>query len=658
MRAKRVYRPDIDGLRGIAVLSVLAYHFDAAILPGGYIGVDVFFVISGYLIAGIIADEVGDGRFSLRDFYVRRARRILPALLTVMIVLSVVASFVLLPSDLESFARSVIASLFSLSNFWFWQQTGYFNPAADDLPLLHTWSLGVEEQFYLLLPVGLILALRKGRRFAYAATAGIAAASLVASAAMAESSPDLVFFLTPFRVWELLLGVLLALGPPGPRSSTYARLEGIAGLAMIVVSTIVYSDATVFPGLAALLPCAGAALVIRSGSRGHGSAGPVTRLLSVRPLVLTGAISYSLYLWHWPLFAFQHYWAEPEPELIPRIGLTALAFVLSWCTWRLIETPFRNARSVPALRFGWIVGAGASVALLLAMGIVVRGGMPERFPRDIAAMDTDAQADLYRPECRHLWPDDATRGGCRIGADGPATVLYWGDSYAHAMLESVHTALANRGVAGVFIERNGCPPLPGTTVSFRGRVDDACSTFNARVVEWLAGNRDVRTVILAGAWVAYTEVGSYQLSGGSATGVEALSASLNRLVSGAAGLEGRRWIVLGQVPTYPGRVPRLVARARMGFGDPPVLSQQDWSAREEDVVRAIRAAESGGLVHYVDLAAHMCESGTCSHTSVDGPLYKDHGHLNETGSRFLAPFIESSLHRAMSDRWRELPRVE
>ena len=302
------YRADIDGLRAIAVLPVVLFHFGFSTFAGGFVGVDVFFVISGFLITSLIVVEIDESRFSIVRFYERRIRRIFPALFLVIIVTSIASAIILLPNDLKRYAKSVVAADWFFSNFEFWREAGYFDVDAHQKPLLHTWSLAVEEQFYLIFPPFLLLAARYLRRRYLLIIMPIFVLSLTFSIWAVYAKPSLAFYLTPSRMWEIMLGAWLALIPweAGKRfipPSGYGLLT-LLGIGMIAYGVFTFSANTPFPGAMALLPCGGAALVI-FGGQNHPSM--VSRLLATGPLVFVGKISYSLYLWHWPLIVLAAY---------------------------------------------------------------------------------------------------------------------------------------------------------------------------------------------------------------------------------------------------------------------------------------------------------------------------------------------------------------
>lgn len=360
------YRREVDGLRAVAVVPVILFHAGFASFSGGFVGVDVFFVISGYLITSLILKEQQDNSFSIVRFYERRARRILPALLFVVAACIPVAAVLLLPPDLKHFSQSVLAIPLFISNVTFWLTSGYFGPDADLAPLLHTWSLAVEEQFYLLFPIFIVLAWPLGRRRIAALLAVATLLSLAAAHWGAYHKPLATFFLLPTRAWELGIGALAAMylaqnerpGPGGVAQETLA----MGGAAMILSAIVFYDESTPFPSLYALVPTLGTALIILFAT-------PATlagRLLGNRLLVAIGLISFSAYLWHQPLFAFARYLAVRPPEAWLMLGLAALSLLLAAFTWRFVEQPFRNATVVSRRQL--VVAASAASVLCLGLG--------------------------------------------------------------------------------------------------------------------------------------------------------------------------------------------------------------------------------------------------------------------------------------------------
>lgn len=392
------YRPEIDGLRAIAVLPVILFHAGLELLSGGFVGVDVFFVISGYLITGIILREMAEGRFSLLRFYERRARRILPALFLVMACTVPAAWLILPPAGMQDYAESLVAVTVFASNILFWAESGYFSAAAELKPMLHTWSLAVEEQFYILFPLLLMATWRLGVARIFAILSGLLALSLVAAEWGARNAEWAAFYLLPFRAWELLLGSLVAIHlhrtptrPSGPRNGLLAGI----GLAMIVWAVFAFDRHTPFPGLHALAPTLGTALIILFATEGTF----VHRVLSLRGFVGVGLISYSAYLWHQPILAFyKSVRLDVSAAEIP--ALLAVVLVLAWLSWRFVERPFRNSSAIPAAQVfrlsavGLTSLAAVGAVLTLEEGHEGRRTYPD-FRIEIASYDHDNDGLRY-----------------------------------------------------------------------------------------------------------------------------------------------------------------------------------------------------------------------------------------------------------------------
>ncbi len=424
------YRREIDGLRSLAVIPVIFFHAGIDAFRGGFVGVDVFFVISGYLITTLILQEKREGRFSIANFYERRVRRILPVLTFVMLCCLPFALWLMLPGQLISFSNSVISVALFISNFLFWTESGYFRDASEVKPLLHTWSLAVEEQYYLLFPLLLIVAWRLGtRRLVYLILA-TAIASLALSEIGARRFPVANFFLAPTRAWELFAGALCAfyLANPEKKRRSSAVLS-LVGLVMIAVSVHTYSESTLFPSMLALLPVLGTVMVILF-SRGT----PVASALSTPLLVWIGLLSYSAYLWHQPIFAFVRLHNGENPSTLIALGLIAAVFGLSYLSWRFIEMPFRS-RSRTNLR-QVLLFVGGLTAINVAYAVV--------------SIRQDGFVSRYRPEDRSLVAMGAKDAGWYIAnrferlavnefdPTKSVKVLIIGDSFAQDFVNLLH----------------------------------------------------------------------------------------------------------------------------------------------------------------------------------------------------------------------------
>ncbi|MEA2936099.1 MAG: hypothetical protein QOD74_2745, partial [Variibacter sp.] len=491
------YRPDVDFLRAVAVISVIGFHWQLG-LPGGYVGVDIFFVISGYLITSLIAAEIGAGTFSFVQFYARRIRRILPALYAMLAILLIVSWFVLLPSDYINLFQETLATTGFVSNILFWLQAGYFERTANDRPLLHTWSLSVEEQFYIVFPLLLWFLLRKGPASSNRARnvlLAVTAASFALGLYQVMFHPTAAFFLAPGRIWELLLGALLALkAVPAPRSrgARYAALG--VGSALIVIAVIIYRDGTPFPGINALLPCLGAALIIWAGETGN-EAAPDHLLL--RSGAAIGRVSYSLYLWHWPAFVYAKVWFGEIGALTPIHKAIALALVVAFsvASYFWIELPIRR-RQWLASRRALFAATGAATILLMAptaLGLVAKG-FPERLAAEalrIASyadydhrsvyrsgtcfLSAEQRADAY--DVTHCWPEK--------GNGKEKMVLLWGDSHAAHYVPGLEALFKGSSFRLAQATASACPPIFGVTIGGRPH----CGEFNDLVRELIRARK-------------------------------------------------------------------------------------------------------------------------------------------------------------------------
>ncbi|HWO08835.1 MAG TPA: acyltransferase family protein, partial [Polyangiaceae bacterium] len=428
------YRADIDGLRALAVLPVVLFHGHVSALPGGFVGVDVFFVISGFLICSAIGQELNRGTFSIASFYERRCRRILPALFATFSATSVLASFVLMPPDLAAFGRSLLSSVLFASNLFFWKTSGYFDGMAELKPLLHTWSLSVEEQFYLIVPYVLMATSALCRKRFLLVLLPLALGSFALGCWALERAPSAAFYMLPTRFWEIMLGGLVGLGAStGPRARWLREVLAATGLAAIAIAACSYSEMTPFPGVSALLPCAGGALVIYAGLGGGSVVG---RLLSQRPCVFIGKISYSLYLWHWPLFSLYRYQVGRELSALESALLIGASFALAALSWRFIEQPFRRSERAVGRRVVFRSAAlGALATATFAGTAMATGGLPVRVPGfSVVAVPGEAEYDAGgREDCFLGDPHTAADWGgerCFITRGRGPTVLLWGDSFA------------------------------------------------------------------------------------------------------------------------------------------------------------------------------------------------------------------------------------
>ncbi|AEG93307.1 acyltransferase family protein [Ramlibacter tataouinensis] len=631
------YRPDIDGLRAVAVLAVVVHHFAYDLLPGGYVGVDVFFVISGYLITRIIAGEMAAGRFSFLRFYERRARRIFPALFAMLGATLLAGYLVLLPSDYAATLKAALATLLFASNFVFWrQEQGYFEATEVALnPLLHTWSLGVEEQFYLLFPIALLLCWRAGRRGLFHLLLVGALVSLALATSWVRANSSAVFYLAPFRAWELLAGALLALGHlPPVRSAAGRELMVGAGVAAITASCVLYDGLTVFPGLAALLPVGGAVLVIQGGA---GGATRMARLLQCRPMVALGLVSYSLYLWHWPMLVFAQYLNGLAP--LPTWTLPALlaaSLLLAAGSYRFIEQPWRRPTLRP--RRLAIASAGfAAIAAAIAVAGLAQDGYAGRFEPAVALLDGARQPDIPYMECAQREPQDA----CRLGdANAQPDMAFWGDSHMIAWAPALHASLREQGKAAVLFVTTGCAPL----IEVDSLLTPSCLRSANAVQQHLQAHPQLRSVVLAGFWSTYFRDEGPLRSVGPGLQLEGLEAARQALMHTLDWLHAhqRSTVLIGPVPVHDRSVPAALALERVTGRDLLDSSLAQQRQAHAAFLQIAQQMPQGPQYRWVDPLGWLCNGG-CTVVRDGVPLYRDAHHLSLAGAMALKPRLDKAL---------------
>ena len=634
------YRPDIDGLRAVAVLAVVLHHLSAPLMPGGYIGVDVFFVISGYLITRIISREMEEGTFTFARFYERRARRIFPALFAVLAVTLIAGYFLLLPSDYSGTLRGALGTLFFASNIVFWRDMagGYF--AATDAglnPLLHTWSLAVEEQFYVFFPVLLLVCYRYFQRHIILILIGCAVVSLVGAALLVQSKSVAVFFLSPFRAWELLVGSLLALNAvPAIRSRVLREAVAGAGLLAILMACFMYDAKTTFPGLAALAPVLGAAAIMHAGASGPSFAG---RLLQWRPVVYIGLISYSLYLWHWPLIVLVRYFTGMAPitQYIPALLVASL--VLGSFSYHFIEQPFRRGVRVSRK---FVFSSSAVFTSIVAMASVIglmRGGFETRFSPEVVKLD-----QARSPQVPFKYCDDKPIGtACNLGRDsGITTILLWGDSHLMSWAPAFNQIYIEQNVRAVFASNHSCPPILGVDNAIKA----VCPAQNLAIKNYLMANPSIKTVVMLGYWNAYFRADGPLTAQPGNPPAKGTDAAKNALASTIQWLRdnGRQVILIGPVPVYTTDIPLALALEK-AFGRQFLHSTGDYQRTKHasffEVVEAAKRA-GGSSFRFLDPIEWLCAE-ECMVMKNNVPLYRDSHHLSVAGSIHLAKHFEGGL---------------
>jgi peptidoglycan/LPS O-acetylase OafA/YrhL len=590
------YRAEIDGLRGLSVLAVVTYHAAPDLLPAGFLGVDIFFVISGFLITSLLWREAGEGKISLLGFYARRIRRIVPALLAMLAAACVAASVLLLPSDLMGFAQSAIAAIAMCSNLWFWRHIDYFFSGAAEKPLIHTWSLGVEEQFYLLYPL-LLAFLARRESLAILALGLVTASSLALNLYALRVGGDLpAFYLLPTRAWELGAGAMLAVAG--------ARMPiglGWAGLALIGVGVEGFGVDWLPAGLSVV---AGTLVVLASR-------GPA--LLAARLSVWLGLISYSLYLWHWPILALARYRAI-EPLSPPASAFcVALAFVVATCSYRWIELPFRR-RTAPFPIVAIACSIAAAAILFTCLSLIATGGLSYRFDARVTRWDAVGGTHFRCPITAYTMIDGVR--ACRLaGEPGRASIVLLGNSHAQMYAPAVARIATAQHRAAISITFNGCLPVLGPNISA------ACRYIAETSID--AAARSTAAVVLIGlTWDG-------DLSG--------LDPAITRLRHA-----GKSVILIGPI-AYPGYEIASIEARHLAFAEPvgPLSTSQREFDRRYGISIARYAARSDITFVRPDLV--QCANGSCTFVASGDMLFSDGIHLSSPGVALFEPILRNAL---------------
>jgi peptidoglycan/LPS O-acetylase OafA/YrhL len=650
------YRADIDGLRAIAVISVLLFHAKVGPFTGGYVGVDVFFVISGYLITSIIIREMRNGTFSYGDFYERRFRRIVPALAVVVLVSGIAGLLIFDAESLVDLGESIAANAIFSSNMLFHSESGYFDGPAELKPLLHTWSLAIEEQFYIFIPIVLMFALRSGQNKLNRYLLVITVLSFALNIIGMNYNVSATFYLLPMRAWELLLGSLLALSLlPQLTSSTSRNVISCCGLAAIFCSVLLFSPETSFPGIAAVLPTAGAALIIYSGMHGVSLVG---RMLSLKPIVFIGLISYSLYLWHWPILLFFKAYSITEISLNQTLGLMVFILGISILSYHYIEKPFRrktllsNRQSVMRA-----TSATSVVALLIGSIFIFTGGLPHRFESTYSPAEIAGDPEWERWGLCEKMSRQGEGGGdfCLIGTpDVPPTFFFWGDSHARALATGLELSARNSSKSGEIAVRNGCPPLLG--VVRLGEEKKGCGEFNEKVMRYISESKNIDMVILSARWTISALGTRYKNESGervrlvdlntgdllSSSNVEIFEIALKRTVQLLLD-EGKRVVLVNTVPEIGYNVPSVNIVAMLTGRNISLVvgpSASELKARAYPVDMVFSDYRNDERISIVNPAEYLCSKEMCSVAVDNIPLYRDDDHLSTYGSRYVSSVFD------------------
>lgn len=647
------YRPDIDGLRGLAMLLVLAYHYGASWIPGSFTTLDAFFIVSGFLITSIVRREMLEGTFSLLGFYERRIRRIIPALAVMLVGVMIAGWLFFSPGDYDSAGQSAAFAAVGAGNLFFYWHTGYFDQAAAMQPLLHTWSLGVEEQFYLAWPLLLwgLLTWLPGRGARLAVLALAVAVGCIYAGYVVGIDPKAAYYLPLPRAWEFALGGLMAFAPPIPaRYATAGAAMGGAGLLLIGWSCLSLTTDDPFPGFNALYACCGSAILVWPRER----VDAVGWLLALPPLRFTGMISYSLYLWHWPvLVLFRNYVGDAPPTRTEILSLVVLVYVIAAASWWFVERPFRRPR-----RHRWrVVGVGVATALAVVWvgtTVTAHSGFPARLSDQVEAMSSlDV---MWAWPCPARAPVEGLDNFCQFGVPwetATTRAILWGDSHAEHLAPLLEPlALASNTAVVIY---NGCTPYVDGVHVFRyyprtPAFNPACARLFANGVGILKSNPDIDLVIFSAAWAnviggVYTDTTEEMSQSGNIS----LTVSKLRELMADVAQPGRRFVLLGDVPQWHfdpmpcqtrqfGLLRRPCAPEQEAVSVADYESYQGW---ERDAFWEATAAFPGTEV--LIPGDRMCAGAYCVAEINGEPLYRDASHLR----RNLSPKTRLELGRLL-----------
>jgi peptidoglycan/LPS O-acetylase OafA/YrhL len=635
-----LYRPDIDGLRAVAVTLVLVFHFSLVpTIKAGFIGVDIFFVISGFLITTIIRNQLISNRFTLGGFYVNRIRRLVPALFFVLFLTMLAGTLILFPADLIELSRQALATQLYVANIYFWKTVNYFGLQIHEVFLLHMWSLAVEEQFYLIYPAFLMLLHRYSGRYFWV----LISVSLIVSFALniffVGSKPEATFYLLPMRGWELLIGALVVfLTERRERGKATDQAIGLLGAFLVAAGTIFYRKDLTFPGFYALLPTVGAGCLILSGQN-HKTL--VSSVLSLFPIVYIGRISYSLYLVHWPINIFAERLIEDYSQQW-RIIMFLLSFALASLSYHLVENPLRYRwllRTTRELLSGYAI---VLVTTTFAFAIIsTTNGLPHRFPDGVVRLANyvnDRTPPL--PHCEYRGQSLGTAAEfCQIGVTGQPSWLIYGDSHAWAAHAVFDEWLKRKGQTGLFFFASACLPLEEIHI-FGDR--DNCFSFNQAITLLIQKHTSLKDVVLVSSWLEANEGRVSASADALSTKAESLkifSEQFSRTVTNLRDL-GRHVYIWEPVPGARENVPQALARAAWEKRKPDIeFDTAEYLNRTKfffDVIEHNRDFISASF----SSSGLLCQTGKCAVTNNNIPLYYDDNHMSKSTAPFWVQVLE------------------
>ncbi|MFQ3191548.1 MAG: peptidoglycan/LPS O-acetylase OafA/YrhL [Paraglaciecola sp.] len=648
---KNFYRTEIDGLRAIAVIPVVLFHSGLELFSGGYVGVDIFFVISGYLISNIILGDIKEEKFSILSFYERRIRRIFPALFFVLFCTSIVALCLMLPSELNEYGKSLFSATLFYANYHFMFDAGYFTGPAETQPLLHMWSLAVEEQFYILFPLFLLIVSKITPGLRNICTWALLMFSFVYSLWLFSFAPEDAFYSAPARAWELLAGAVLALlsaRNKQPRNEFFANILSILGLLLICIAIFTFDTTTYFPNYAAILPVLGTALILYAAGFKNNLVG---RILSLSPLRFFGNISFSLYLWHWPVIVLSKLYVITPISDIQLVLLLLVTTLLAYLTWFFVETPFRK-RAIGGNRRAILLFGSSSILLSSFVGaaFAITDGFPQRFSEKTKILYSAANdAPKFRNCSFENINSYARLRKCEFGAktSKKERVVVWGDSHGEALLPAIDKSAKENGVNGFYFGRGGCLPLLDVhqiRQEYRGCVEEG-----EKVLDFMKNHPEISTVILVARWAQYSTGVRYKGAPGHDTYIkdsltietsfaENKDVFLRGFERTLARLDdmGKDIVLVSQVPETEYDIPAVSARLHIFEREMNLKSLfKDYIQRQEYVNLIMEQLDNEYPITLVRPELAICDSVECNVFDSGIPIYRDNNHL----ARFYAEKI-------------------
>lgn len=636
------YRAEIDGLRALAVLPVIFFHAGFSFFSGGYVGVDIFFVISGYLITSIILDEIDAKKFNIINFYERRARRILPALFFILLLTTVVGWLWLLPNEYRQYSQSLIGVVTFTSNIFFYLTGGYFGASNELKPLIHTWSLSVEEQFYLLFPIFLLLIARARNKLKNMILWILVILSLLFAQWQSTRDTGFNYLLLPSRFWELAVGSLIAM------HLMYSDLQitrkwlkdvlSIIGALLVLISIIFFDNDTPFPSVYTVLPVAGVSLIILFAD----NTTLMARYLSYRPVVQIGLISYSAYLWHQVLFSMIRHRSANEPEQITFVYLSVLTLVLAYLTWRFIEQPFRNKtqfnrRAIFGMASGGIIFFG-----FFGYAGHIKDGFKSRLPADVATVHItrEHEQSLRNAGCP-LNGKSIDLAECKQGiVDSPDQVALVGDSHAAALVKTIAELAKTQQFSFLPLVHSSCPLNFSISIHEGSLEEQYCAEYQQALKRLVLGS-DVSTVIVHSR---YDFVGQTSLSSKQQLQLEQHVSAIKEILSA-----NKKVILIYPIPVYSTHISDYMAKNLWFYGGtlPKVtLSTTVFEQRIKQVTSAYDAI--GDLKNLIRVKPKnaLCEKiqpGICVTEFRGQPLYFDDDHLSEYGAELVLSEVYTAI---------------